>query len=288
MKNIYIDTLQIHSNDTDIGFFVSPEIQGLEIPSIRLPSFDRPNIDGAIVPNQLYGGRLISFKGKVYGGSVSEYRTNRQLLESAVAIKRTDAGELLPLVLKFKTMSDLLLQVNCYTKQFSCPDKNIGFANYKLDVFTGDIYLLGQTEKVAQIYTFQGGGMAIPMGIPMSMNTGGDSLQTLNNAGNVPAKPTITLWGPLQNPVLTNLTTGEVMTFTYNLTTADQSIVVDTVNRTALYSSGLGATPVNVRQYLVGDFITIAPGDNEIKLSIASYNALGLATFQWRDSYSGI
>lgn len=47
---------------------------GLEAPNFRLPTFDRPNSDGAFVPNHLYGGRLITLRGVVYGDDQATYR----------------------------------------------------------------------------------------------------------------------------------------------------------------------------------------------------------------------
>jgi hypothetical protein len=288
MKSIYLDSTQIHSNDTNIGMVVSPNIIGLDIATIRLPSYDRPNIDGAIVPNQLYGGRAISLTGKVFGGSVSDYRTSRQTLEKAVAIKRSVDGVLSPMTFKFTTMDDLALQISVYTRQFQMPDEFLTHANFKLDMFSPDTYIVSQNETVAQIYTFQGGGMAIPMAIPIPMITGGSTVSNLANNGNIKAFPTITLQGPLTNPVLSNLTTGETMTFAYTLTHDYEQIVIDTLNRTVIYIASLGANPVNIRQYMTGDFVTIYPGNNEVKLTVGSYNPSGLATLQYRDSYSGI
>ena len=164
MKIIYLNTTQIHSNTDGIGIIVHPDIKGLEMPAIRLPSFDRPNVDGAIVPNQLYGGRLISLTGRVYASTVAAYRTLRRTLEQAVAIQRT-AGVLYPITLKMTTMDDLLLQVEVYTKAFEFPDKDLLFSNYRLDLFAPSLFLLGQEQKTKTIYTFFGGGMGIDVAI---------------------------------------------------------------------------------------------------------------------------
>lgn len=287
MKNIYLGTQQIHSNDSNIGFLVAPNIKGLEQPSIRLPSFDRPNTDGSIVPNQLYGGRLITLSGKVFASTVVDYRTRRRLLETAVNIQRTIDGILQPITMKFTTMDDLALQVDVYTRKFDFPDGLLMSGDYKVDFVAPSIYLLGQTLKTQLVSAFTGGGMAIPTGIPTAMNVGGISAETLTNSGNIPAYPIITLEGPLEDPTLTNETADQTMNITYTLN-AGESIEIDTINRTAVYYASLGASPVNVRQYISGDFITVEPGENIIKLTLAAYNDDGAALFAWRDSYSGI
>lgn len=287
MKAIYLNNTQIHSNTDGIGIIVHPDIKGLEMPAIRLPSFDRPNVDGAIVPNQLYGGRLISFTGRVYASTVSAYRALRRTLETAVAIQRT-AGVLYPITLKMTTMDDLALQVDVYTKAFDFPDKEMLFGNFRLDLFAPSLILLGQTLKTKNIYTFYGGGMAIPTEIPMDMDAGGVSVDILNNAGNVNAYPIITLTGPLDTPTITNETTGESMAIAYNLTTNQKRIVIDTLNRTVVYYATPTGSGTNKRSVLTGDFITLAPGDNSVKLTLSAYDPDGVAQFAWRDSYGGI
>jgi hypothetical protein len=287
MKSIFINDTQIHSNTDNLGFIVQGDIKGLDTPAIRLPSFERPNVDGAIVPNQLYGGRLITLQGKVFASDISTYRTRRRTLETAIGIQRVQST-LYPLLLKFTTMDDLALQAEVYTKGFDCPDREMLYANYKLDLFAPLTQLLGQTLKTSNVYAFTGGGFAIPAAIPFDISAGGSSAATLNNAGNVNAYPIITLYGVLNNPTIVNETTGETMNITYNLDTTAKYIVIDTLNRTVTYYSAAGATGVNVRSALTGDFITLASGDNSIKLTIASYNTTGLAQFAWRDSYSGI
>lgn len=288
MKLIYLDSTQIHSNtDNSLGFSVSPEIKGLEQPEIRLPSFNRPNVDSAVVPNQLYGGRLIDFTGKVWASDLPTYRTRRRTLETAVNIKRDSDDNLSPLTLKFTTMDDLELQVEVYTKKFVFPDKFILHGNYALQLFAPSLYLLGQTAKSGVLYPFDAGGMAIPTGIPLAFNANAAASTPLVNSGNVDAYPTIQINGPLTNPTLVNETKGQTMNFTYTLTSG-QFIVVDTVNRTVVYYSSLGASPVNIRDAVTGDFITLAPGSNIVKLTLGGFTTNGNVQFTWRDSYSGI
>lgn len=289
MKTIHLGSTQIHSNtDKSIGFVVFPRIRGLEIPSIRLPSFTRPNVDGAVVPNQLYGGRLITFIGKVFADNVAAYRAKRSTLESAVRIMRSSDGVLQPIVLKFQTMDDLDLQVNVYTRNFIFPDTHLSHGDYKLDVFSPDLFILSQELKGQNIFVFQGGGMAITTEIPMDMSADADTIAELTNDGNVDAFPTVTLNGPLTNPAISNETTGKSFSLNYTLSTADESIVIDTQLRTVRYFANPGGSPTNIRASLSGDFITLAPGINNIKLSNTNYNATAYASVVWRDSYTGI
>lgn len=288
MKDIYLDSTHIHSNtDNSLGMIVKPGIDGLEQPEIRLPSFNRPNVNGAVVPNQLYGGRIISFAGKVFADEISTYRTLRRTLESAVAIKRDENNNLLPITMKFTTMDDLALQIEVYTRKFNFPDLYLRHGDYKLDLLAPSVYILGQESKSAIIYPFDGGGMPIAMPIPMAMNANASASSILVNAGNIDANPTIIVNGAITDPTIVNESNGQTMNFDYTLTSG-QYIEINVVDKTVLYYSALGATPVNIRDAVTGDFITLAPGNNVIKLTLGGFVTTGTLQFNWRDSYSGI
>lgn len=288
MKNAYLNNLQIHSNETNVGFWLKPNIQGLEAPSIRLPSFERPNIDGAFVPNQLYGGRAITLEGKVSGGGdMLTYRTRRRQLEAVTRIYRP-GGVLAPIVFKFKTMDDLELQAEVYARKFTLPDQMMGAGNYTLELFAPNTRLLSQELHQQQLAIFEGGGMAIPTEIPLDMSAGGTVETIINNAGDTGAFPTITLYGPIEDPTISNQTTGDSFALDYTLTTGDEFITVDVERRTVLYFADSTSSGVNIRQYFSGDWFELAAGNNSIKLVVADTTDAGYALIRWRDAYLGI
>ncbi len=283
MQSVYLDDLQIHSLTSEIGFALTEQIVGLESPAIRLPTFERPNSDGAFVPNHLYGGRLISLKGVVYGDSQAVYRARRRSLEAAVSIKRY-SGILMPRLLKFTTMDDLELQVSVYTRKFELPDEHLDIGNFRLDLFAPDFYLYSQEEHHQDINIFSGGGMAIPMGIPMDMSVASTILEFVVNAGNADAYPRLRFYGPIEDPVVTNVTTGEQLSVDYTVADGDY-LEVDTSLRTAKHVSG--GTETNVLQYVTGDFFRLVPGSNTLKLDVATIDD-GFLSLWWRDSYLGV
>lgn len=288
MKNAYLNTLQIHDYLINIGFWLSPRIQGLEAPSIRLPSFERPNLDGAFVPNQLYGGRAITLEGGVSGnGSVALYRTRRRQFTSVARIYRP-GDTLTPITLKFKTMDDLELQVEVYVRKLTFPDEHLAGGKYVLDLFAPNIRIVSQTLYQQQLNIFSGGGMPIPMPIPMDMSAGGSVESTITNAGDTGAFPIFTLYGPIEDPTVSNQTTGESFSLNYELTSTDEFIVVNVENRTVLYYADEDTAPVNIRQYFSGDWFEIDSGDNSIKLVVADTADAGYALIRWRDAYLGI
>jgi hypothetical protein len=144
-------------------------------------------------------------------------------------------------------------------------------------------YLKGVTNRVSTLNVYSGGGFAIPMAIPLPMNNGGQNTAILTNNGTVASYPLIVLTGPLTNPQIVNLTNNQTLNLNYNLL-AGQIITIDCFNRTAILSPGGN----NMRQYLSGDFITLAPGANSINLGSANTNQSGTAQFTFQDHYIGV
>lgn len=288
MKNAYLNELKIHDNQINIGYWLTPNIQGLEAPSIRLPSFERPNVDGAFVPNQLYGGRAISLEGRVSGGgNVLTYRSRRRTLENAARIYRP-GGALSPITFKFKTMDDLELQALVYVRKLNFPDRLLAGGSYSLDLYAPDIRLLSQELHSQQLNIFSGGGMAIPLEIPVNMSSGGSIETVINNAGDISSFPLITIYGTIEDPTLSNQTTGESFSLDYTLSSADEFITIDVETRTVLYYADQNTAPVNIRQYFSGDWFDIEPGNNSIKLVVANTSDTGFAIIRWRDAFLGI
>ena len=287
MKKAYLNSLQIHDNTTNIGFWLRPNIQGLEMPEIRLPSFERPNVDGAFVPNQLYGGRAITLEGKVVASDVATYRTRRRSLENVARIYRP--GDILtPITLKFTTMDDLELQVEVYTKKLKFPDTLMTASDFVLDLYAPNLRILSQELHTQQVNIFEGGGMAIPMAIPTDMGVGGSVETQITNAGGISAFPFWVINGTIDDPTISNQTTGESFSLNYTLTTTSERIEVDVENRTVLYFATPGATGLNIRQYFSGDWFELTPGNNTIKLVVADTSDTGNAVVTWRDAYIGI
>lgn len=287
MKNAYLNNLQIHDNTQNIGYWLKPNIQGLEMPSIRLPTIERPNIDGSIVPNQLYSGRAISLEGKIVGDTIAVYRARREAFINVAKINRPD-DVLMPVFFKFKTMIDLELQIEVYVRKPNVPDKLLMSADYTLDLYAPDYRIYSQELHQARLNIFEGGGMSIPMPIPMDMSVGGSIQTQLNNAGNISSKPAIVIYGTIDDPTVSNQTTGKSFSLNYTLTSVDERIEIDVVNRTVLYFSSPTATGLNIRQYFSGDWFELEPGNNTIKLVVADISDLGYAQISWRDAYIGI
>ena len=144
-------------------------------------------------------------------------------------------------------------------------------------------FLQNSIGNVQDVRQANGGGFAIPFGIPFSMNTGGSTLVQLQNNGNYAAYPIFTFVGPLTNPSITNNTTGQTLNLAYTLATLSDSLVVDCYNRSAVIkpSGNVG------RQYVSGIFWTVPIGASTVTLS-AGGGETGKCTVAFRDTFLGV
>lgn len=122
-----------------------------------------------------------------------------------------------------------------------------------------------------------------PLSLPASTSTG--SL-TLTNAGTAPVGWTALLEGPLVNPRLTHVGTGEYLDFSANggLNIASgQSITIDTDDRSVLLAGTGDRRPTLALPE--STWWLLDPGDNEVRLDADS--GAGTVTFTWRDGWWG-
>lgn len=166
-------------------------------------------------------------------------------------------------------------------------DSNIDAREANTSVFRIELeaeypFLQDQTEQNESVLVFSGGGMEIPMPIPMDMSMGGLNEVTITNGGNADAFPLFTFTGALGTPSLTNITTDKTFNLSTSLASPTDIIIVDTFLRTVIINPG----GTNGRRFASGDFWTLAPGDNLIRLGSGIGTGSCLVTF--RDHYYGI
>lgn len=148
-------------------------------------------------------------------------------------------------------------------------------------------FLQSSILKSQDILLTNGGGMGVPMGVPLNLSNGASTTLTITNNGNYAAYPTLTFIGLLTNPSLTITNNGVSQTFNIpanTLSTSSDKYVVDCYNRTVviLPSGNVG------RQNITGTFITIPIGTSTIQLTSSSGGDTGKCTVQFRDTFLNI
>lgn len=274
---VYLDDDRLDSSKR----FLSA-VRNLSFPTIGSSSMGRGSFHGVKVVPSKFQSYKFATEWFIVGDDPSDMADERENLVELIGQIVRDGGR------TFKMSKDNGVDVQLVVKSASVMGdlKSEDYHTCKMMIAFECEYPLLQSQELKSEDTliFAGGGMAIPMAIPMDMSGGATNEATLTNEGNYDSFPIFTFYGPLENPSLANLTTGKTLNLALTLATSNDYVVVDTYNRTVtLYPGG-----TNARQYASGDFFPLQVGDNLIHLSSVSYNGVAFCRIEFRDHYLGI
>ena len=276
---VYLDATQL-----DVSGVYLEAVKNLAFPSSPSSNAKR----GSFAGNVITVGGMRSYKivteWFIIGTTASDLASKRETLMGTIGTIISQGSA----IFKMTKANGKVVQIEVVNAKVTGDiSADSPFASKILIEFESEYPLLtSDTITDEDAYIFQGGGMAIPMAIPMDMGVGGANELTVTNNGNFEAYPTFTFNAPLSFATLKNVTTDKIINVNYTLSGSDY-IVVDTYNRTALLYSG-STIGVNALQYITGDFWSIAKGANLIRLGSAVYDAGAKCTIAFRDSYLGV
>lgn len=253
--------------------------EGFEYPDIRASIDDVAGNYGATYITSKYGRRRFSIQGDLVGDQDDIFVARRQIV---TALRQRGQMKLV----KFTTYDDLLLQCEAEVVKITNPYTH-KVHSFLIEFVAPDWRFYSQTLKSFDIERSSVlAGTAIPTPIPLSLAlvTSGEQEDILTNDGNEVSDPIITLFGPGTDYTVRNDTTGEEFEINETLDTVDDYIEVDIKNRTVV-KNGVD----NMYSSFSGDWWSIHPGDNEIKLIVnADYDINTKVNVQYRDAYGGI
>jgi hypothetical protein len=287
MKQIYIDDLYIHNYEKlSEPIFIKQDIEGLEMPPMRLSSYDRVGENGTYISNQLYSGRRISLEGGIYSPDRATFEQSRRDLIQALKVQKNSLGIPQPHTLFFTTLDDLSLQVPVYLNSFQMKKQKLHYIDFRIELVSSDYNLYSQTQTEIVQQVVQNGGLVVDVGLQIippivAQSSDSESLDLTNN-GDSETYPVITLEGPLTYPIITNNTTGQFIALDLILGDED-SAVVDVLKKTIMLN---GTTNVLSSFDLTSTWFYLLPGVNNMLLSSRGGN--GTVTFTYRDAYLGI
>jgi phage-related protein len=207
-------------------------VDGLEsLPGIRTQDDNRGYHDGMFTGRDFLSGRTISIIFNTFGDSNGSAQTNYNTIQS-VLLPQTQGTT--PLFFKFpniptseqfvdarvrglRTTVDPNYTYGYITSQveFFCPDPNY----YNSNLQTANMLIsaaLGRTYNKTFNYTYGGGSATVTT--------------TIQNIGWATTYPTITINGPITNPVIGNTTTGNTLYFTGTYSALD-TLEIDLYNQ---------------------------------------------------------
>jgi hypothetical protein len=253
------------NDDTDQDFIgYVEEITGLDGADVRDSSELIVEGDGGRHFSFYHGRRPITLSGplnpNVFG--IEANRNITRLLRATNAM-RTDA--------KLRWTATGGVPVEIAVRRSASPRiSGNRVKTYLVGLIAADPRVYSQTTNTASGALALSGGLA----------TGGPLAVT--NAGSTPSSPTLTVSGPITNPVFTNVTTGEVLSLTTTIA-ASASVTVDFAARTIVNQAGTSI--YSTLNYTTSQWWALASGTNSVKVTGTWTVAGGTFTVGWRDAW---
>lgn len=251
--------------------YIIQKISGLDAPQARDESLLRPADHGAVSYTSYLNRRTITIEGMVVGngGPVTALLDS---LKQAFAPLSSPAD----LVFKLPGVDPRRVQAKPLSVTSDWEYQNIGLAaSFQVQLVCDDPRIYGTTQyQLVTTLPSAVGGFSFPLKFPLAfgtVQTGGYILA--NNAGNFETRPVFVLYGPVTNPVITNQTTGETLSF--SITLADTDILyVDCYNRLVLIAnSSLLQWSSRYSALVSRQWIHLQPGQNTIVYSASTGGA---------------
>ncbi len=284
-------------NDFVFGGGDSPyqilSVDGLEdLPSIRVQDDNRGYVDGMFTGRDFLSGRNLIITIQVLGASGASMTTNLNALQNALIPQQAGTG-----VLNFQIPGSNLQRVNARVRRRAVtinPDFTYGRATATYEFFCPDprrydetlntrdlavsVAVTGRTYD--RVYTAAAIPGQNPNATGMSFGGGVSTNNLITNNGNVTTYPTITIYGPAINPVITNTTTNQGLIINYSMATTD-IIVIDTDFRSVTLN-GVSRRAIldNSSSWFGAD-----PGNSYYNFNATGTNASTSCVVSWRSAY---
>ena len=257
-------------------------VDGLEsLPGIRNQDDNRGYHDGMFTGRDFLSGRTISIIFNTFGDNNGSAQTNYNTIQRAL-LPQTQGTT--PLYFKFpniptseqfvdarvrslRTTVDPNYTYGYITSQveFFCPDPNY----YNNNLQTANMLIspaLGRTYNKTFNYTYGGGSATVTT--------------TISNIGWATTYPTITINGPITNPVIGNSTTNNTLYFTGTYSSSD-NLVID------LYNQLITLNGAPARNLLIsGTWFDAPPGNSNFFFTgTGTLAGTTQATVSWYSAY---
>lgn len=234
---------------------------------VRITASEREGADGAYSSSPLRGARIITLTGTTIAPSQHAMVSAKDRFN---AVASGEGRYTLVVAEKHLTRQALVTHGGDPKVEDTGP---IGF-RWQL-VLRSDDPLKYSAELITppaiSLPPMEVGGLTFPLVFPITFGGGSSSGGSTSwaNLGNAATWPVFTINGPVVNPAIQNVTTGEVLEFQISLS-AEEFLVVDSRRRTVLLN-GTASRRNTLRPG--GAFFRIRPGSNDIRFRAASYDA---------------
>lgn len=273
-------------NDSTNRTYLREPIEGLELPGIRTSDGIRSGQSGSYTGAQFYDARFVTLQGHIFAATIIEAKQKRRDIQNALPLYPA------PIVVRIEDDDGYIYTFSSQLRDFKMPLTQSNFKHmFKIELKADDPTIYDDTAGSALTATIMkpiSGGMQFTDTSPQFGSTfyfsAGQPVSTVINTSNVVVYPVITITGKTTDPVLTNLTTGQVWSLDGYSVATDSVTEIDMYNHTVKLNGG------SVFSYipLTSEWWGFAPGPNEILLASSLDSDIKEATVTWRPGVMGI
>lgn len=228
----YTDTGIVLNSDVTLPFLDLQKVSGLDQAPLRITTRSREGIDGAFIDAQFEEGRTIVLEGIAYA-STNAIEQFMDILKGNFQPTANDQ----PFYFKFPGLPQRVVFGKPGAVSYDYDQaRRIGACNVQIQVLCQDprIYDSDLTTITLQLPAGTTNGRGYNRQYPLTYGGIATSgVVTINNNGNRPAPATLTINGPVTNPIIVNDTLGVTLQFSIDIATGD-TLVIDLLNRTIM------------------------------------------------------
>ena len=255
------------------------EVAGLDMPTVREDTTAKAGLHGSYVFGAFLSERRLVLHGDV-AGDPSTFETVLDGWRSAFLPRRT----ILPL--SFKRPGSDIRFVNCIPIRAHLPIDvlyNLGYAEWQVELVAADPRIYSSTLNNGVVLPTAASVSGETFSVTFSINFGGGASGTssLMNSGIFPAPFLARFDGPISDPQVKNVTTGEFIKLNTDIPTG-QFMIIDTLEKTIK----LGGTASRYHTLDPGSrWWSLLPGANDVLFSGAGTDGNSKLTMTWRSTW---
>lgn len=260
-------------------------VEGLEdLPTLRTQDEGRGYSDGMFTGRDFLNGRTVTMvlqiMGSGYGTTAQQFQTWVQSLKANL-LSQTQGTGVLQIYLPNRGVQRLNARVRRRSLRID-PNYTYGKAEAVVEFFCPDPRIYNDTQSSSALSPVGGNLRKYNRTYNLSYGTAGTAslTATLTNVGNYETWPTFTLVGPCTNPIITNITTSQILTFPALTLASTDSLVVNSDLRTVVLNGGAA------RNLLGGSSQWFSlPANTPTTLTYSVASGSGSCTITYRDAF---
>lgn len=262
----------------------------LDTPDVREGYFDKPEFDGGVQTDSFFSKRVGVIQGFVIPDPTMAVYNNRETKIKA-ASRGMRGGE--PSRLYWTPEGREQMSMRVY-RQGKVSFTGRRPKNFLIPLSSPDPYLFSSATAEATIHATIESEGDTGFGSPIGPELETEYKETVHlgavNHGDAPTWPEFILNGPMVNPILINLTTGEKFQLTFSLAAGEQ-LLVNTLLRTVLLKATPESTTVENRfkayaeNFSTNRWFPLVKGNNNVQFVCTGFTAETSVVIKWQSAW---